>query len=215
MPGLVRHIIELNTDHPEQEFQLLQEVFLPGHQRTYAETPDTNPKLSLLNFHLIASNIIEVYHHYDHDNHPTDPDELFFLAIDKWRVAKQLGKKNSSTIRGIQEFCDVALDIVYFVRDHGLVQVKPKRAARSDKGVKRGPRGAKKAEPAKPNESKKRKTEAAQPKASTKKQKTTPATSSKKGAQPQKVNVLQPRSNAKGKGKAPEKKVKTGRVAKK
>lgn len=72
-----------------------------------------------------------------------DTDEIFLSALDNWRVGLACGRKNFNLIRGVQEFFDVALDIVYFIKDNGLVVKKPReRKIRADKGVKRGVRTA-------------------------------------------------------------------------
>ncbi|KAF1928399.1 uncharacterized protein M421DRAFT_392176 [Didymella exigua CBS 183.55] len=71
-----------------------------------------------------------------------DVDEIFFAVIDRWRAGSISGKGTLKLIRGVQEFCDIALDVIYHVKEHGLNQPGPKqRKERSDKGVKRGPRG--------------------------------------------------------------------------
>jgi hypothetical protein len=75
-----------------------------------------------------------------------DIDEIFFAVIDRWRAGKASNKKSYSLIRGVQEFCDIALDIIYYVHENGLLQEHDPdrvRKERCDKGVKRGPRGQK------------------------------------------------------------------------
>ncbi|KAF2125510.1 hypothetical protein P153DRAFT_370170 [Dothidotthia symphoricarpi CBS 119687] len=48
-------------------------------------------------------------------------------------------KQPLKLIRGSQEFCDVALDVIYYIKEFGLLRPEPKaRKERSDKGVPRG-----------------------------------------------------------------------------
>ncbi|KAJ4334278.1 hypothetical protein N0V95_009203 [Ascochyta clinopodiicola] len=69
-------------------------------------------------------------------------DDIFFAVVDRWRAGMESGKETLRLIRGCQEFCDVALDVVYFVKEQGLVQPEVRRRKeRKDKGVARGPRG--------------------------------------------------------------------------
>lgn len=72
-----------------------------------------------------------------------DVDDIFFAVIDRWRAAMLAGKQTAKLVRGAQEFCDVALDVIHHVKEHGLLRREPrsKRRVRSDKGVARGPRG--------------------------------------------------------------------------
>lgn len=74
-----------------------------------------------------------------------DVDEIFFAVIDRWRAGLLSNKGTLKQIRGCQEFCDIALDVIHYVKEHGLLLPEPKkRKTRSDKGVARGPRdGAK------------------------------------------------------------------------
>ncbi len=86
-----------------------------------------------------------------------------------------------------QEFCDVALDVIHYVKEHGVLQPEPKkRRVRSDKGVARGPRsGAKEVEMKDKTGGGKRKADVMAGKAPAKKGTT-------------KVNEVQPRKKAKG-----------------
>lgn len=112
-----------------------------------------------------------------------DVDEIFFAVIDRWRAGMISGKGTLKLVRGCQEFCDIALDVIHYVKEHGLSQPEPKkRKERSDKGVKRGPQGGAKDAVAKGKTAGKRKADAVEGKA--------PA---KKG----KVNELQGRKKAK------------------
>lgn len=161
LPGLVREVILLSPDHAEQETHLLLNVFLPSQKSL--TVPDPHPAQAVLNFHTIAVMVIEAFvqfeigdefgtgrghWHQDHDHgeaeydkirdsKDADPDEIFFAVIDRWRAAMESNKQPSRLIRGAQEFCDVALDLVYYIKEHGLITER-KRAQRSDKGVKRG-----------------------------------------------------------------------------
>jgi hypothetical protein len=169
IPGLVREELVLSPDHAEQEVHLLLNIFIPS-QKALAN-PDPSPALAILNFHTIAVMVIEAYVQYEigdefgtgrghwHDTHDmgdgeyerlrdakdADPDEIFFAVIDRWRAAMESSKEPAKMIRGAQEFCDTALDIVYYIKEHGLLAQKT-RAERSDKGVKRGARRVDEAE---------------------------------------------------------------------
>lgn len=112
-----------------------------------------------------------------------DVDEIFLAVIDRWRAGVISGKGTSKLIRGCQEFCDIALDVVHYVKEHGLSPQGPKRRKeRSDKGVKRGARGSAQETEAKGKTASKRKFGADKGNTSAKKSK---------------VNDLQPRKKAK------------------
>ncbi|KAF2022969.1 hypothetical protein EK21DRAFT_119209 [Setomelanomma holmii] len=161
IPNLVREELLLSPDHSDQETHLLLNVFLPAQQaRPY---PDPEPAAAVLNFHTIAVMVIEASVQFEigdefgmgrghwHDKHDqgdeeyervrsvteADPDEIFFAVVDRWRAGIESNKQPSKLIRGAQEFCDTALDIIYYVKENGLVKER-QRAVRSDKGVKRG-----------------------------------------------------------------------------
>jgi hypothetical protein len=83
------------------------------------------------------------------DVRDADIDEIFLAVIDRWRAGKASNKKSYSLIRGVQEFCDIALDIIYYIHEHGLLREENAarvRKERCDKGIKRGPRGTKEEE---------------------------------------------------------------------
>jgi hypothetical protein len=131
-----------------------------------------------------------------------DVDEIFFAVIDRWRAGLALGKEIMKLIRGCQEFCDIALDVIHYVKEQGLLQPEPKkRKERSDKGVARGSRsrakgtqggvkalqgGVKDAAAKSRTTGVKRKGDAVESKAA-----------GKKGANVEKVTTLQPRKRAK------------------
>jgi hypothetical protein len=48
-------------------------------------------------------------------------DDIFFAVIDRWRAGLESNKQSLRLIRGVQEFCDVALDVVYYIKEHGLL----------------------------------------------------------------------------------------------
>jgi hypothetical protein len=88
------------------------------------------------------------------DAREIDENEIFFATMDRWRAGLEEPVKQAYTlIRGPQEFTEIALDIIYYIKAHGMVnqKAKPKeqkeskepkvRAERSDKGIKRGPKG--------------------------------------------------------------------------
>lgn len=160
LPGLVREEILLAPDHADQEAQLFLHVFLPAHQAL--PTPDPAPAHAVLNFHTIAVLVLEAFTQFelgdelgrDYQNQTraspppsrsaTDAnvDDIFFAVIDRWRAGLESGKQPLKLIRGCQEFCDVALDVIYYVKEHGLLKAQPKkRKEHSDKGTVRGPRG--------------------------------------------------------------------------
>ncbi|USP73030.1 hypothetical protein yc1106_00304 [Curvularia clavata] len=148
LPGLVREEVLLSPDHADQEIHLLLNVFLPG-QRALT-TPDAKPATAVLNFHTIALMVIEAYVQYEigdelgrrnpyyapsnedrvgsdaeyeriRDARSADEDEIFFAVMDRWRAGRESGKQSVGLIRGIQEFCDVALDVIYYIKEHGLL----------------------------------------------------------------------------------------------
>ncbi|KAF2790811.1 hypothetical protein K505DRAFT_364413 [Melanomma pulvis-pyrius CBS 109.77] len=144
LPGLVREAVLLSPDHSNEEFHLFINVFLPSHLNQ--PTPDAEPALAVLNFHTIAVLVIETYHLLrdieGKDPKGLDIDEVFFQVMDKWRVGMMSGKEGYKLLRGVQEFCDLALDLLFWVKEHGLgVSVpeaeKKERKERSDKGTKR------------------------------------------------------------------------------
>lgn len=162
IPGLVREDLLLSVDHGEQEALLLTELFLPTHKAF--SFPDPEPATAVLNFHTIAVMVIEAFVQYEigdefgtgrghwHDEHDNDtdidyarlrdakdadPDEIFFAVIDRWRAGLASNKQPAKLVRGSQEFCDVALQIIEYIKENGLVKQR-QRAVRSDKGVNKG-----------------------------------------------------------------------------
>ncbi|KAI0611901.1 hypothetical protein TUN205_03828 [Pyrenophora tritici-repentis] len=147
LPGLVREELLLSPDHSAQETHLLLNLFLPG-QQALAE-PDPQPAVALLNFHTIAVMVIECYVQYEigdelglgrghfHDNHDdegigeyervrdakdADVDEIFFAVVDRWRAGRESKKESLTLIRGAQEFADQALDVIYYIKENGLLR---------------------------------------------------------------------------------------------
>lgn len=211
LPGMVREEILLSPDHADEEVRLLIEVFIPGKQAL--ESPDPEPAQALLNFHTIAIMVIEAYvqfeigdvlgmgrghFHQDHnrgeeeyermrDAVDADTTEIFFAVVDRYRAGLESKKKPLQLIRGTQEFCDVALDIIYYIKEHGLLKPEPKvKKVRADKGTKRGAqakttaaeaatkgkgKGTKRGTAAKPNEVQPRKRVKTAPKVEVKKKK--------------------------------------------
>ncbi|KAH8731867.1 hypothetical protein GQ44DRAFT_266856 [Phaeosphaeriaceae sp. PMI808] len=165
IPGVVREELLLTDDHALQELHLLLNVFLPG-QKALA-MPDPAPAQAILNFHTVAVMVIEAFVQFEigdefgtgrghwHNNHDeddaeyqrlrnakdADTDEIFFAVIDRWRAALESNKKPSKLIRGVQEFCDIALDITHYIKEHGLLQPeKENKAAKAAKPINRGAR---------------------------------------------------------------------------
>jgi hypothetical protein len=197
IPGLVREGLLLAPDHAEQEVHLLLKVFLPA-QEALAK-PDEQPAVAVLNFHTIAVMVIEAYIQFEigdefgtgrghwHSEHDAgdeeyvrlrnakdaDTDEIYFAVVDRWRAGLASHKEPVKLIRGVQEFHDVALDVLFYIKEHGLLasekikedDERRKKAGETGKtGEKRGaqkvstPRVRKKAKPAaKEPEKKKRK----------------------------------------------------------
>jgi hypothetical protein len=213
LPGLVREEILLSPDHADEEVHLLMNIFIPNQRAL--PNPDPEPAIALLNFHTIAVMVIEAYVQYEigdefgtgrghfHTEHnrgdaeyermrdavDADTNEIFFAVVDRYRAGLESKKKPLQLIRGTQEFCDLALDLIFYIKDHGLLRPEPKsKAARADKGVKRGPRVGAKAEEAKgkgikrgttanPNEVQPRKKAKTVPVLEVKKKKSRPKTS--------------------------------------
>lgn len=165
LPGMVREELVLSPDHADQEVHLLLQLFMPSQQAL--STPEREPATALLNFHNIAIMVIETYVQFEigdevglgrghfHQSHSqgeedyertrdakeANVEEIFFSVVDRWRAGLESKKVASDLIRGAQEFCDVALDIIYYIKENGLLRPEPQaRRERSDKGVKRGPR---------------------------------------------------------------------------
>ncbi|KAF2734658.1 hypothetical protein EJ04DRAFT_564075 [Polyplosphaeria fusca] len=136
LPGMPRETLYLSPDHPLDEFAMIRDIFLA----TQKERSDTDPKLALLNFHTIAVLVLD---YLAPANMPQDFDteDAFLTILDKWRIGKEAKRETYMIIRGVQEFFDVALDMVYYIKQHGFVpEPTRQRKERSDKGVKRGPR---------------------------------------------------------------------------
>ncbi|KAI4713578.1 hypothetical protein J4E89_001025 [Alternaria sp. Ai002NY15] len=192
LPGMVREEVLLSPDHADEEARLLIDVFIPGQQAM--SSPDPEPAVALLNFHTITLMVIEAYvqfeigdefgmgrghFHQDHnrgeedyermrDAVDADTNDIFFAVVDRYRAGLESKKKPLQLIRGTQEFCDVALDVIYYIKQHGLLKPEPKaKKVRADKGTKRGPqaktaaaetaakgkaKGTKRGTAAKPNE---------------------------------------------------------------
>ncbi|PSN74382.1 hypothetical protein BS50DRAFT_615283 [Corynespora cassiicola Philippines] len=164
LPHMVREEILLCPDHSIQEFYLITQIFMPTHE--VLANPDPEPRIALLNFHTIALMVIKAYVNFEEgdqlsgqlyrsqkfkddssrsivrDARNADTDQIFFTAMDTWRIGnREMVRKNYGLIRGVQEFCDIALDIIYYIKEHGLLAAKESvRKERSDKGKKRGPR---------------------------------------------------------------------------
>lgn len=158
LPGMIRESLILTPDHTHQEIHLLKHLFMPGQQSL--ATPDPEPMTALLNFHTIATMVLEAYTAYEfgdleaktssssssakknNDAEALDAtkDEIFFAVMDRWRVglAEETLRPSYKLIRGVQEFCDIALDVIYYLEEHGFVEgPQTIRKERSDKGVKK------------------------------------------------------------------------------
>lgn len=77
-----------------------------------------------------------------HSATDADVDEIFFAVVDRWRAGMLSDKGTLHLIRGCQEFCDIALDVIHFIKEHGLLPPESKkRKERSDKGSVKGSKG--------------------------------------------------------------------------
>jgi len=159
LPGLVREELLLSPDHSAQETHLLLHLFLPGQQAL--ATPDPEPAAAVLNFHTIAVMVIECFVQYEigdelglgrghfHDRHDDDAEaeyervrdardasveEIFFAVVDRWRAGLESKKEALQLIRGAQEFCDHALDVIYYIKEHGLLRQK---SSSNNKGARK------------------------------------------------------------------------------
>jgi hypothetical protein len=133
---------------------MYQSVFFPLHKRMYpSPTRDPSPTYSVLNFHIIANIFIDVFRAFENGTleegpmtqisaQDADADEVFFAAIDKWRIGKVMERGLYDTIRGIQEFVDVGLDVLFWLKARGLGGPARQRKERSDKGTRRAPKNS-------------------------------------------------------------------------
>lgn len=228
IPNLVREQIYLSSDHAEQEMDLFLSVFLPAHRALQTPDPQpAHAVLNFHTIAVMVLEAFVQYEIGDemgrgygfHGGNearrpPSSPssntpartrnatdasvDDIFFAVVDRWRAGLEAGSEMLRMIRGCQEFCDVALDVIHHVKEHGLLRpVEParKRKERSDKGVARGAgrgAGVKSSKEAKPGVGTKRSTglEAA------------PASAKRKagavsGRAPGKVNLVESRKKAK------------------
>ncbi|KAF1363634.1 hypothetical protein EJ07DRAFT_152420 [Lizonia empirigonia] len=171
IPNLVREQIYLSSDHAEQEMDLFLSVFLPTHRALQTPDPQpAHAVLNFHTIAVMVLEAFVQYEIGDEmgrgygfhggnearrpssspsSNSPvrtrdaTDAsvDDIFFAVVDRWRAGLEAGSEVLRMIRGCQEFCDVALDVIHHVKEHGLLRsVVParKRKERSDKGVARG-----------------------------------------------------------------------------
>lgn len=229
VPNLVLETVLLHPDYAAEESRLFMEVFLPGQQAL--ENPDPAPAQAVLNFHTICVMVLDAFTAYEfgdiisaprgspaevapmYDAQDADVDEIFFAVLDRWRVGRVRGERKSyALIRGIQEFYEVAGDIIFYIKEHGRLRETPKkeRKVRNDKGKKRGPRGDASDVEETPTKGKARKANELTPrkkaKSDTKANELTPGEKAKAATN---VNILTQRKRQKveekGKGKEKEK----------
>ena len=181
IPGKPRAEVALTEDHNQQEMQLFLDLFLPVQRALAQPDPEpAHAIINFHTISVMVLEAFAHYECGDEMGRgygffggnearrpspsssdgelprtrsakDADVDEIFFAVIDRWRAGLALGKETMKLIRGCQEFCDIALDVIHYVKDHGLLQPEPrKRKERSDKGVTRGPRGANAGETASP-----------------------------------------------------------------
>lgn len=161
LPGMPREVLILTVDHGFQEFHLLENLFIPGQQSLSAPPTADESRYALLNFHTVATMVLESYAVHEEGDVVTEVidkatgnqvkltegdvrqatlDEIFFATMDRWRVglADESLKPSYKMIRGVQEFCDIALDIIYYLEENGFVEGELKvRKERRDKGIKK------------------------------------------------------------------------------
>lgn len=160
LPNMVREILVLTPDHARQEVHLLENLFIPG-QQALAE-PEPWPRQALLNFHTVSTMVLEAYTSYElgdlhtkgyiapgkGENKETAAldaakDEIFFAVMDRWRVglSEEALRPSYKLIRGAQEFCDIALDVIHYLEDNGFIDgpqmMSKERKERKDKGMKK------------------------------------------------------------------------------
>lgn len=160
LPNMVREVLVLTPDHAHQEVHLLENLFIPG-QQALAE-PETWPRQALLNFHTVSTMVLEAYTSYElgdlHTKGSIAPgkgedketaaldatkDEIFFAVMDRWRVglSEEALRPSYKLIRGAQEFCDIALDVIHHLEDNGFIDgpqmMSKERKERKDKGTKK------------------------------------------------------------------------------
>ncbi|XPT03695.1 hypothetical protein M3J09_012781 [Ascochyta lentis] len=172
IPKLIREEILLAPDHADQEVQLFLDVFLPAQRALETPDPEpAHAVLNFHTIAIMVLEAFVQFEigdelgrgygfHGGHSAqrpdssssdsepartrsaHDANVDDIFFAVIDRWRAGMESGKETAKLVRGCQEFCDVALDVIHYVKVHGLLQPETKkRKERSDKGVVRGPRG--------------------------------------------------------------------------
>ncbi|KAH7135063.1 hypothetical protein B0J11DRAFT_151473 [Dendryphion nanum] len=118
VPRMVRHELLLDPTFCVLEFHMIEQIFLPN-QRTMNETHPTN---ALHNFHILAVLVIDAFaseFHEKRDFPAIDVDEVFFAVTDKYRVGLAMGRESYSLVRGIQEFVDIVLDQIFWVKQNG------------------------------------------------------------------------------------------------
>lgn len=171
IPNLVREEVALTEDHSEEEMQLFISVFLPSQQALAQPDPEpAHAVINFHTIAVMVLEAFVQWEIGDEmgrgygfhggntstrpvrvsdDEEPArtraaqeaDVDEIFFAVVDRWRAGLLANKPTFKLIRGCQEFCDVALEIIHYVKEHGVSQPEQrKRRVRSDKGVPRGAR---------------------------------------------------------------------------
>ncbi|KAF1969727.1 hypothetical protein BU23DRAFT_651930 [Bimuria novae-zelandiae CBS 107.79] len=160
LPGMPREILFLTVDHARQEIHLLENLFLPNQQALAVADPPDQARYALLNFHTVATMVLEAYAVHEEGDVVAEPvgkdgkkvevtqedvrqatiDEIFFAVMDRWRVglAEDSIKPAYKLIRGVQEFCDIALDVIYYLEEYGFVEGELMvKKERRDRGVKK------------------------------------------------------------------------------
>ncbi|KAJ4293406.1 hypothetical protein N0V90_008689 [Kalmusia sp. IMI 367209] len=169
VPGMPRETLLLTPDHAAQEIHLLKNLFIPGQQALSTPDPqplyallnfhtittmvleayaayEAGDLITLGNkskssaYNANAEDDQEVLDS-QRDALDADTNEIFFATMDRWRVGltEETRKPAYELIRGVQEFCDIALDVIYYISQHGFIEGPTMmRKERSDKGSKKG-----------------------------------------------------------------------------
>lgn len=163
IPGIVREEIYLSPEYSAQEMHLFVNVFLPAHKAL--NEPDPEPAHAILNFHTISNMVMDAYVQYEigdvfglsnnnpaygakatqdneeyerrYDAQDADIDDIFFAVVDRWRAGLESKKEPAHLVRGSREFTDVALDVIQYIKENGMVAQPKERKQRKDKGVPR------------------------------------------------------------------------------
>ncbi|CAI6295872.1 unnamed protein product [Periconia digitata] len=158
IPGCIREKLILSQDFASQELLLFREVFLPNQKAL--EVPDAYPATAILNFHNICNMVLDSYYNHQmgdvsgfdlasdpqQDADEIDEGEVFFESAARWRTGlakegpnlrnQEVLKPAYTHIRGPQEFSEIALDIIYYIKEHGALPPESEESERPKKRAK-------------------------------------------------------------------------------